>query len=73
MSVHTGIQAAHRTDSHGHCPQNHLTCANQHAEPCTPKRIQPERTCARGKAYEPLTGGGYHPYRDTGIKECPSK
>ena len=32
-SVHTGIQAAHRTDSHGHCPQNRLTCANQQAEP----------------------------------------
>ena len=22
-------QAAHRTDSHGHSPQNRLTCANQ--------------------------------------------
>jgi len=39
MSVRAGIQAAHRTDSHGHCPQNHLTCANQQAEPCSPKRI----------------------------------
>ena len=68
MSVHTGIKAARRTDSHGHCPQNRLTCANQHAEPCTPKRIQPGRTCAGAKAEEPLTGGGYHPvpggYRD---------
>jgi hypothetical protein len=33
MSVHTGVQAAHRTDSHGHCPQNRLTCANQQVEP----------------------------------------
>ena len=48
----------HRTDSHGHCPQNRLTCANQQAEPCAPKRIQPGRTCA--KADEPLIGGGYH-------------
>ena len=37
MSVHTGIQAAHRTDSHGHCPQNRLTCANQQAEPLCPQ------------------------------------
>ena len=35
MSVHTGIQAARRTDSHGHCPQNRLTCANQQPEPVT--------------------------------------
>ncbi len=34
------IQAAHCTDSYGHCPQNRLTCANQQAEPCAPKRIQ---------------------------------
>jgi len=46
MSVHTGIQAAHRTDSHGHCPHNRLTCANQQAELCAPKRIQPGRTRA---------------------------
>ena len=43
MSVHTGIQAAHPTDSHGHCPQNRLTCANQQAELCAPNRIQPGR------------------------------
>ena len=49
MSVPTGINAAHRTDSHGHCPQNRLTCANQQAEPCAPKRIQPGRTCARAR------------------------
>lgn len=33
MSVPAGIQAAHRTDSHGHRPQNRLTCANQQAQP----------------------------------------
>ena len=49
MSVPTGIQAARRTDSHGHCPRNRLTCANQQAEPCSPKRIQPGRTCARAR------------------------
>jgi hypothetical protein len=49
MSVHTGTQAAHRTDSHGHRPQNRLTCANQHAEPCAPNRIQPGRTCAEAR------------------------
>ena len=59
MSVPTGVQAPHRTDSHGHCPQNRLTCANRRAEPCAPKRIQPGRTFA--EADEPLTGGGYHP------------
>jgi hypothetical protein len=61
MSVHTGIQAAHRTDTHGHRPQNHLTCANQQAELCTPNRIQPDPNVRRGKADKPLTGGGYHP------------
>jgi hypothetical protein len=59
MSVRAGIPAAHRTDSHGHCPQNRLTGANQQAELRVPKRIQPGRTCA--EADEPLTGGGYHP------------
>jgi hypothetical protein len=59
MSVPAGIQAAGRTDSHGHRPQNRLTCANQQAELRVPKRIQPGRTCA--EADEPLTGGGYHP------------
>jgi hypothetical protein len=49
MSVHTDIQAAHRTDSHGHCPQNRLTCANQQAELCAPKRIQPGRTYAEAR------------------------
>jgi hypothetical protein len=45
MSVPTGIQAAHRTDSHGHCPQNRLTCANQRTEPCAPSASsQSERT-----------------------------
>jgi hypothetical protein len=28
MSVNAGIQTAHRTDSHGHRPQNSLTCSN---------------------------------------------
>ena len=70
MSVHTGIKAAHRTDSDGHCPQNRLTCANQQAEPLCPKRIQPGRTLRRGKADEPLTGGGYHPIpRIPGLKK----
>ncbi len=69
MSVHTGIQAAHRTDSHGHCPQNHLTCANQHAEPCAPKADPARANVRRGKADEPLTGGGYHPIpRIPGLK-----
>ena len=49
MSVRAGIQAAHRTDSHGHCPQNRLTCANQQAEPCAPKRIRPGRMCAEAR------------------------
>ena len=50
MSVHTGIQAAHRTDSHGHCPQNRLTCANQQAEPCTPSASsQGERAPRQGR------------------------
>ena len=44
MSVRAGIQAAHRTDSHGHCPQNRLTCANQQAE--RPK-AHPARANAR--------------------------
>ena len=61
MSVHTGIQAAHRTDSHGHCPQNRLTCANQQAELCAP-RESARANVRRGKADEPPTGG-YHPYR----------
>jgi hypothetical protein len=52
MSVHTRIQAAHPTDSYGHCPQNRLTCTNQQAELCAPKRIQPERTTPR-QAEEP--------------------
>jgi hypothetical protein len=59
MSVHTGIQAAHRTDSHGHCPQNRLTCANQQAELCAP-RASARANVRRGKADEPPTGG-YHP------------
>ena len=57
MSVHTGIQAAHRTDSHGHCPQNRLTCANQQAELCAPKRIQPGRTCAEARQTNHSRGG----------------
>ena len=61
MSVHTGIQAAHRTDSHGHCPQNRLTCANQQAEPCAPKAHPARANVRRGKAEEPLADGGYHP------------
>ena len=59
MSVPAAIQAAHRMDSAGHCPQNRLTCANHQTELCTPKRIQPGRTCA--EADEPLIGSGYHP------------
>jgi hypothetical protein len=57
MSVHTGIQAAHRTVSHGHRPQSRLTCANQQAELCAPKRIPARANVRRGKAEEPLTGG----------------
>ena len=34
MSVPAGAQAAYRTDSHGHRPQNRLTCANRQAELC---------------------------------------
>jgi hypothetical protein len=60
MSVPTGINAAHRTDSHGHCPQNRLTCANQQAEPCAPQAHPARANVRRGKAEEPLTGGGYH-------------
>lgn len=33
MSVRPGIQAAQGADSHGYCPQNRLTCANQQAGP----------------------------------------
>ena len=72
MSVHTGIQAADRTDSHGHCPKNRLTCANQQAELCAPKRIQPERTYAEaGRRTTPAAAmaeyarhyNGRRPYR----------
>ena len=69
MSVHTGIQAAHRTDSHGHCPQNRLTCANQQAEPLPPSasshgelRRGGRRTTHR-RRLSPHT-------EDTGFKEC---
>jgi hypothetical protein len=48
-SVRTGIQAADRTDIHGHRPQNRLTCANRQPEPLCPKRIQPGRTRAGAK------------------------
>jgi hypothetical protein len=69
-SVHTGIQAAHRTDSHGHRPQNRLTCTNQQAELCAPTASsQGERTPRQGRRtthrrrLSPRTG-------DTGIKDC---
>ena len=55
MSVLTGIQAAHRTDSHGHCPQNRLTCANQQAEPCTPMR-HGGSTCSSPTGRRPAPG-----------------
>jgi len=63
MSVHTGIKAAHRTDSDGHCPQNRLTCANQQAEPLCPKRIQPGRTCAEARQTNHSPAAAITPYR----------
>ena len=70
MSVHTGIQAAHRTDSHGHCPQNRLSCAKQQAEPLPPSASsQGERAPGQGRQtthrrrLSPHTG-------NTGFKEC---
>ena len=42
MSVHTGIQAARRTDSHGHCPQNRRTYANLRRSPPGPASSQLE-------------------------------
>ena len=71
MSVHTGIQAAHRTDSHGHRPQNRPTCANQQAEPSAPRAHPARANVRQGKADEPLSGGGYHPIPGiSGVKEC---
>jgi hypothetical protein len=49
MSVHTGIQAPDRTDSHGHYPRNRLTCANLAGGTLCPKRIQQVRTCAEAR------------------------
>jgi hypothetical protein len=69
MSVHTGVQAAYRTDSHGHCPQNRLTCANQQAEPL-PQAHPVRANVRRGKTDEPLTGGCHPHTEDAGIKEC---
>jgi hypothetical protein len=69
MSVPTGIKAAQRTDSHGHCPQNRLTCANQHAEPCTPKRIQPGRTYAEARQKNHSPAAAITPYGDTGFRK----
>ena len=59
MSVPAGIQAAYHTDSHGHRPQNLLTCANQQAEPPR-KRAQPVNL-RRSQADGPLADGGHHP------------
>ena len=70
MSVHTGIKTAHRTDSHGHGPQNRLTCANQQAELCAPKRIQPGRTYAESRQENHSPAAAITAYRDTGIKDC---
>jgi hypothetical protein len=70
MSVPAGIQAAHRTDSHGHRPQNHLTCANQPAELCAPTRIPPGRTRAEARQTNHSPTAAITPHRDTGIKDC---
>jgi len=65
-----GIQAAHHTDSHGHCPQNRLTCPNQQAEPCTPTTSsQGER--APGQSRRTIHRQQLSPHTpDTGVKEC---
>ena len=40
MSVNAGTRTADRTDSHGHRPQNGLTCPNTQVTPL-PRRLHP--------------------------------
>ncbi len=55
--------------AHGRCPQNRRTCANQPAELCVPKRIQPGQTCAR-QGRLTTHRRRLSPYADTGVEEC---
>ena len=57
--MRTGIQAADRTDSHGHLSQNGLTCADQQAELCPPSASS--RGGRAPSARRATTGGGYQP------------
>lgn len=53
--------------AHGRCPQNRRTCANQQAELCVPKRIQPGQTCAR-QGRLTTHRRRLSPYADTGLR-----
>jgi len=51
MSVRAGLFAPGRTDSHGHCPRNALTCPNLQAAPFLRNGCMQALEEARGLAW----------------------